>query len=476
MRKLTLETDITVGVSTSFKGGIYLDNITSSQCNVASDFVDITSVPGAGAEADISKMPTKVFLADSDATAATRALYAYMKALDGSNQVLFGHQNDTFKHVSTGDGIYSDVKAVTGSVSGIVGLDSLSLTGAELGLTDTKEAVAECIRISKKAAAEGAIITLSTHMPNMGDSKIVKNADGTFDFSACEFKESKNLANNCAQKVLPDGKYNAQFKAYLDIIAEYANGLGDIPVLFRPFHENDGGWFWWGAASTDKQTYIAMYRYMEDYLESQGVHNFIYVYSPNGPITGEAKYLDRYPGDDYIDVIGFDYYDDYNSYPAEYSDSFINSLEDSCTIVKSIAAKKNKVAAISETGVRVMKQDGSDNEGILVKNNPIKDQNWYSKVNGVARKTGMSYFLLWANFSDTNFYVPYKYNDAKGHELINEFIDFYNEDSSIFANGTNFYGNASEKPVAFDEAVSKEISGCFTNVFSKTVIKGNDDD
>ncbi|MGN0396290.1 MAG: glycosyl hydrolase [Coprococcus sp.] len=460
----------TVGVSTSFKGSVYIDDITLSQYSAAADFVDITATPGEGSVADISKMPTTVSLADSEATDTTRALYAYLKGLDAGNQVLFGHQNDTFKHVSTGDGVYSDVKDITGSVSGIVGIDSLALTGAELGLDNTEEAVAKSIEISKAAASEGAIITLSTHMPNMSNSKIVKNADGTFDFSACDFAESKDLSNNCAEEVLPGGKYNAQFTAYLDIIAEYAKGLGDIPVLFRPFHENDGGWFWWGAASTDKQTYIAMYRYMEDYLEAQGVHNFIYVYSPGGPVTSEAKYLDRYPGDDYVDVIGFDYYDDYNSYPAEYSESFIENLEKTCTVVKSIADKKNKVAAISETGARVMKQDGSDNEGILVKNNPIKDQNWYGKVNEVAKKTGMSYFLLWANFGDTNFYVPYKYNETKGQELINEFIDFYNEDSSIFANGTNFYGNASEKAVT-DDAASKEVSGYFTNVFSKMVIK-----
>lgn len=466
-------TDITigtVGVNTAFKGSIYLDDITLSQYNAAADFVDITVVPSEGVQADISKMPTKVALADGEASPETAALYAYLKGLDGSNQVLFGHQNDTFKHVSTRDGIYSDVKDMTGSISGVVGIDSLALTGAELGLTDTKEAVAKCIEISKAAVAEGAIISLSTHMPNMSDAKIIKNADGSFDFSACDFNESKNLANNCAEEVLPGGKYNAQFTAYLDIIVEYAKGLGDIPVMFRPFHENNGGWFWWGSASTDKQTYIAMFRYMEDYLQSKGVHNFIYVYSPNGPITSEAKYLDRYPGDAYIDVIGFDYYDDYNSYPASYSDAFLNNLEDTCKVIKQVAADRNKVAAISETGVRVMKQDGSDNEGILVKNNPIKGQNWYSKVNEVAKKTGMSYFLLWANFSDTNFYVPYKYNDTKGQELINEFIDFYNEESSVFANGTNFYGNASEKTVENDTA-SQEASGYFTNVFSKMVIK-----
>lgn len=51
----------------------------------------------------------------------------------------------------------------------------------------------------------------------------------------------------------------------------------------------------------------------------------------------------------------------------------------------------------------------------------------------------MPYYLVWANFSPYNCYIPYKYNDNYGHELINEFIDFYNWDKSIFATETNFY-------------------------------------
>ena len=117
-------------------------------------------------------------------------------------------------------------------------------------------------------------------MPNMSNEKIIATPDAArkYDFSQCDFSEAKDLSNNCSAEVLPGGKYNAQFTTYLDIIADYANGLGDIPVLFRPFHENTGGWFWWGAATTDKETYRALFQYTQDYLASKGVHNFIYVF------------------------------------------------------------------------------------------------------------------------------------------------------------------------------------------------------
>ena len=458
----------TVGVNTSFKGDVYIDNITLSQYNSSSDYTDITSQPSENyTKADTTNMPSTITLSDKNATSQTKALYSYLKGLSASDQVLFGHQNDTHKTVR--NGVESDTKDITGSISGIVGIDSLALTGTEIGETDVDKAIAKSAEISKAAEKEGAIITLSAHMPNMSNSKIVATPDATrpYDFSKCDFSESKDLSNNCSEEVLPGGKYNDRYTAYLDIIADYAKQLGDIPVLFRPLHECDGGWFWWGSATTDKETYKALYRYTEDYLTSQGVHNFIYVYSPGGPVE-EEKYLSRYPGDDYVDVLGFDYYNDYNTYPAEYSDDFFTSLEDSCKVLGKIADTKGKVSAISETGVRVEKADGSDNEGLLVKGNPIKGHDWYKKVNSIARENGQSYFLLWANFSDTNFYVPYKKSNDKGQELINEFIDFYNDDSSIFANGTNFYNSAGNKSVANDNA--SKAKGYFTNIFSKGTI------
>lgn len=466
--KLTDMTIGTVGVNTSFKGDVYIDNITLSQYNASGDYTDITSTPSENyTKAYISNMPDQVTLSDKNALSETKALYSYLKGLSSSDQVLFGHQNDTHKTVRSG--VESDTKDITGSISGIVGIDSLSLTGTEIGETDVNKAITKSAEISKAAAKDGAIITLSAHMPNMSNSKIKATPDAArpYDFSKCDFSESKDLSNNCSEEVLPGGKYNERYTAYLDIIADYAKQLGDIPVLFRPLHECDGGWFWWGSATTDKETYKALYRYTEDYLTSKGVHNFIYVYSPGGPVE-EEKYLSRYPGDDYVDVLGFDYYNDYSTYPAEYSDDFFTNLAKSCEVLGKIADAKGKVSAISETGVRVEKADGSNNEGLLVKGNPIKGHDWYKKVNDIAKKNGQSYFLLWANFSDSNFYVPYKCSDKKGQELINEFIDFYNDSSSVFANGTNFYNSAENETVENDNAGAAK--GYFTNIFSKGTI------
>lgn len=435
-----------IGVSSNFVGDVYLDNLTLSQKDDSADYTKITSQPDAnGTQAVVKTTDKTLTMTDPKASDSAKALYAYLQGLTESDQVLFGHQNDVSRSVGTKDAL-GDVHDVTGSVSGIFGIDSLALFGSEAGGTDAKSALENSINYSKKAAENGAIVTLSAHMPNFTSAKIKDNGDGTYDFFDCNFNESKDLSGDSLKKILPGGEKNKVFTAYLDTIATYANKLqeSNIPVIFRPLHENTGGWFWWGTGNT-AESYKSLYAYTREYLESKGVHNMLYVYSPNGPLESEEEYMSRYPGDAYVDILAFDYYNDFNTYPAEADTSFFDHLDQTCQIVSAVAKKHDKLAAISETGARVMKKDGSDNEGLLVKNNPVSKvksgKNWYEEVSNIAKKNDMPYYLVWANFSDTNFYVPYKHTDTMGQEMINEFIDYYNSAESIFGNGTNFYKN-----------------------------------
>lgn len=185
---------------------------------------------------------------------------------------------------------------MTGSVSGIFGIDSLALFGSEAGGTDAETALENSIKYSKDAAKEGAIVTLSAHMPNFTSAKIKDNGDGIYDFFNCDFNESKDTSGDSLKKILPGGEKNEVYKAYLDTIAKYAKALQEdnIPVIFRPFHENTGSWFWWGSANT-VESYKSLYAYTRDYLESKGVHNMLYVYSPNGPLETEEDYMKAYP-------------------------------------------------------------------------------------------------------------------------------------------------------------------------------------
>lgn len=445
----------TIGVNASFAGNVFIDNIKLAQYDESGNYVKITETVQAGDQAGLDHMATSVKLVDSNATNPTKALAAYLTGLRADDKVLFGHQNSTFRSVKD-NGKTSDIKDITGSEAGLFGIDTLALAGTECASENPLEA---SIAASKKAYKGGSIISLSCHMPNFTNAKITATGDAKhpYDFSKCDFSESKDLTP-CADYILEGGEYNAQYNAYLDIIADYALKLqeANVPILFRPFHENSGGWFWWGT-STSADSYRAIWRYMVNYLQAKGVHNLLYVYSPNGPIDNENDYLSRYPGDAYVDVLGFDYYDDYADASKYTGDTYFDALAKSCDVVAGLADKKAKIPAIAETGIRIT---GAGKDSLMVSGNPTKDKDWYNQVVNTAVEHDIPYFLLWANFDSENFFVPYKYNETMGQEMINDFISAYNNDRSIFGNGTNFYGDNG----AISKAGEITLTGYSSNV------------
>ena len=93
-------------------------------------------------------------------------------------------------------------------------------------------------------------------------------------------------------KVFTEDLKNAA--AYLKLLRD-----ADIPVLWRPFHEAAGGWFWWGKdAASFKSLWIAMF----NYFKTEGLDNLIWVW------TTEGNDADWYPGDQYVDIVGRDVY------------------------------------------------------------------------------------------------------------------------------------------------------------------------
>ncbi|MDV7105154.1 glycosyl hydrolase [Vibrio sp. TH_r3] len=137
---------------------------------------------------------------------------------------------------------------------------------------------------------------------------------------------------------------------WLDILNEVANGLNKlkqagVPVIFRPLHEMNGDWFWWGADDANGGTdirqalYIRLYQDMHHYLSNvKGLNNLIWVYSPDRSRPGLTKY---YPGDDYVDIVGLDAY--FNG-----QDDINDLKEDYKTMVQAF----NKPYALTETGPR----------------------------------------------------------------------------------------------------------------------------
>ena len=407
--------------------------------NIPQEMVKITKTPTIKANFTIDKN-VSIKLVDKNATEKTKQLAIYLKSVANQDKIIFGHQSDTSSHVRAdlpANG--SDVKDITGSLAAITGVDTLAIAGDSKFAT-TKESLDHFANLSIEAAKQGSLITVSTHFPNFSSKNIIKLSDGTYDFSKCGFSDCGDFTGS-AKDILPGGQYNDRFLAYIDMIAEYAHRLQEhnIPVIFRPFHENNGSWFWWGGEHMSEQDSIKLYQYLVEQLQERNVHNFLYVYSPNGPFNSEKDYMARYPGDKYVDILAIDSYDFYYDYPATYSDNFFKNMQKSCEIIHNVAIKHDKLAAISETGCGVMKPDKSNYGGLLKENNPILGKQWFKRVAQIAIDNDMPYFLVWSNDSDNSTFLPYKYNNEYGHEMTDEFIDFYNWDTTIFANNLNFY-------------------------------------
>jgi hypothetical protein len=209
----------------------------------------------------------------------------------------------------------------TGKLPAVLGLDLAGVTRVE----DSPW------RKWRHAAAEHAIdwyvrqhgiVTLCWHWSAPIGERVVYAKDTTFDL----------------QRAVTDGtEEHAAALRDLDAIAGELTLLRDahVPVLWRPLHEANGRWFWWGAQGPEP--FKKMWRLIfERFTNRHKLNNLIWVFSP-GASTDLA---DWYPGDEYVDIIGQDHYPmDGNNGPAkEVFDELV------------AFGRGNKLVALSENG------------------------------------------------------------------------------------------------------------------------------
>lgn len=350
------------------------------------------------------------------------SLLERLEDLSYTDKFMFGQQNAAHIGVTLNakDGTESDIKNLIGSHPAIVGIDTLSFYGYE-GTYDN------LIKVVKQLNKEGVIITLSSHMPNFS-----LGGEDFFDYS------SNITDGHCGARILPGGDLNGKYLRFLDRIADFAESCIDIggnriPMILRPFHEGNGNWFWWGADCLPDDKYVAIFRYTIDYLtKTRGIRNFIYCYSPNGPFTSEEDYMRRYPGDDYVDIMGIDMYHD----RPQVDDDFWIALKTSLKVMADCAEERGKLFALTEVGLRTLDSasDGKYYEGLAPSDNSVKD--WFSRLLKSLcedkKISGLTYMLTWANFSETQFWTPYVKGDF-AHEMVSDFKEFLSDEHVILA-------------------------------------------
>lgn len=283
--------------------------------------------------------------------------------------VMIGHQDDPMYGTTwSWDQNRSDVKEITGDYPAIMGFD---LGELELGHDKNLDQVPfQRMRIEAvRHAMRGGIITISWHPHNPVTGGTAWDPSG-----------------EPVKKILVPGVAHDKFVAWVKGVADFINTFRTtkgqkVPVIFRPWHEMNGGWFWWGKDSCTpeeyKQFYVLTYNLMRQYGCTD---NIVWAWSPNlAGNDSEEKLMTCYPGGQYVDLIGIDLYEFGGS-----ETTYQQNLKAELNILVSAAEKQGKVAALTETGFR-----GCGEQTSLFMQTLLPVLNSYQKR--------LSYALFWRN-------------------------------------------------------------------------------
>ena len=219
---------------------------------------------------------------------------------------------------------------------------------------------------------------------------------------------------------------------------QYIAAVNPPAVVLRLFHENTGGWFWWGSSATTPREYRALYNYTVWYFRTKGnLHSALYAYAPSKPSdNAEESYgadpaVTRYPGDSVVDVACFDRYDaDWanvrigaNGNASGNTTSYASNLRADCDLVARFAAYRKKLFAICEFGVK----------GGMALAPASAMQNWWTDsflvhVVNSASCSRTSWAMTWRNSAPDKYYLP-----LQGQPGFAAFQSFADSNSTIFA-------------------------------------------
>ncbi|MDR2086896.1 MAG: glycoside hydrolase family 26 protein [Dysgonamonadaceae bacterium] len=332
-------------------------------------------------------MTDNCLLSDKNATPETRALHSRLLSLLDKG-IMVGHQDaPAYGHNWYNEPNRSDIHDVTGKYPAVNGWDIGHIErGGEYNLDSI--AFENMKRYMREGHKRGVINTVSWH----GDN--ILTGRNAWDCGR----------NDVVKSLLPGGKNHTGFLSWLDRVADFFLDLKDdngkpIPVLFRLYHEHSGDWFWWGRKQSTpeeyKQLWIMTVKYLRD---TRNVHNLLYAFSPS-TTKNLKEYLERYPGDDYVDMVGFDCYANGENEAQQPEKTlqqiakYKKTLKHNLDIITAYAKKSGKIPAITETGMERIPYPQYFTDAVY---NSIKDYQ-------------IAYVLFWRNAYNrpSHFYVPY---------------------------------------------------------------------
>jgi hypothetical protein len=321
--------------------------------------------------------------------------------------IMFGHQDDPFYGL-TWDYVKdsSDVKNTCGDWPAVMGFE---LGGIEMGDVKNLDSV-PFTRMAEEIINHynrGGIITISWH-PRNPATTAPDGGRGAQKFPAGSAWDVTDTT--VVSSILPGGRNAELFKVWMDRVSDFLATLKTadgkkIPIIFRPWHENTGSWFWWGEKLCTAEDYKALWNMLQDKLNADGFDNLLWAYSPGmASNLTEEKYLERYPGNDRISLVGID------GYQWGTREDFMAQLGPNLEMLTKFAEKNGKIAALTECGLK----------------NLTEPDWWTAALLAVVEKYPISYLLVWRNYKEEWFGPSPAKPDAE------YFREFYKSEKTLF--------------------------------------------
>lgn len=303
------------------------------------DRIKITPAPAI----DLSQYEVSNQLSNPNASDEAKRLYNFLTDVYGKYTI-----SGQFSGDNEGKDCreFKEIKKHTGKTPAILGLDVSNLSNSALSHGAGGGDMVP-LQAMDWYNNENGIVSLCWHW-YAPDKNLEKNGGAWWQGFYSEYTDF-DLAKALSGE---DKEGYDSIIADLDHMAGVLKELADanVPILWRPLHEAAGdpkypgnAWFWWGSAGKD--AYIQLWQLMYDkFTNEYGLNNLIWVWNAQNP--------DWYPGDEYVDIMGYD------CYPAEQDSSSQKWYYD---LVKS-STSTNKIIAMTENG-SMFDPDGAFNDG-----------------------------------------------------------------------------------------------------------------
>lgn len=308
-------------------------------------------------------------LVDERATAETRNLFNTLRRNAASGKSLVGMDSSTrfgefLREGPCGalksdraTGAMTDVKAVCQQNPGIYGIDAAYIVGdffisRENGNKETVDQSRRQVRQHmQEIYSRGGIVTIHYHMDNPIDGSDYSNGPKEL----WQIASRKSCYRNSVLKGMSRcGNAHLTYRMKIDRLVSFletvsVNGV-TVPVIFRPFHENNGDWFWWSPPKKNRDAYHVALRtvweWTVDYVHNEKNHHaMLWAYAPAGGRKGgltTSNFFDLAPKRSQFDVMGYDRYGDFGGKAAD-------GIREVRAIV-TLAERYGKVPAVTEIG------------------------------------------------------------------------------------------------------------------------------